>query len=77
MVDEMSPLAFNVQPAVLLAKELEAGRLNPRQPLPSESHLQQQYGGSRGTVRAAIRALRDRGMVVTFTGRGNYVVDRP
>lgn len=43
MIDEMSPLALNVLPADLLAKELEAGRLKPRQPLPSESHLQQQY----------------------------------
>ncbi|KIR61595.1 MULTISPECIES: GntR family transcriptional regulator [Micromonospora] len=76
MVDEMSPVAFYVQLAGLLTKEMEAGKLKPRQPLPSESHLQQQYGVSRGTVRAAIRLLRDRGLVVTSTGRGTYVVDR-
>ncbi|MFI9638911.1 GntR family transcriptional regulator [Micromonospora sp. NPDC051925] len=72
----MSPVAFYVQLADLVATEIETGRLQPRQPLPSESHLQQEYGVSRGTVRAAIRLLRDRGLVVTFTGRGTYVVDR-
>ncbi|SCL15777.1 GntR family transcriptional regulator [Micromonospora inyonensis] len=76
MVDEMSPVAFYVQLADLLAKQIEEEKLKPRQPVPSESQLQQQYGVSRGTVRAAIRLLRERGLVVTFTGRGTYVADR-
>ncbi|MFI0796986.1 GntR family transcriptional regulator [Micromonospora rubida] len=76
MVDEMSPVAFYVQLADLLAKQIEEGTLKPRQPLPSESTLQQEYGVSRGTVRAAIRLLRDRGMVVTFTGRGTFVAEK-
>ena len=76
MVDEMSPVAFYVQLADLLAKKIEEGKYKPRQPIPSEAHLEQEYGVSRGTVRSAIRLLRDRGLVVTFTGRGTFVTDR-
>ncbi|BCJ59652.1 hypothetical protein Jiend_30740 [Micromonospora endophytica] len=77
MVDEMSPVAFYVQLADLLAKQIEEGKLKPRQPLPSESTLQEEYGVARGTVRAAMRLLRERGLVVTFTGRGTYVAEKP
>ncbi|RLP84410.1 GntR family transcriptional regulator [Micromonospora sp. BL4] len=76
MVDEMSPVPFYVQLADLLAKQIESGKLKPRQPLPSETQLQQEYGVARGTVRSAVRLLRERGMVVTFTGRGTYVAER-
>ncbi|WDZ85908.1 GntR family transcriptional regulator [Micromonospora cathayae] len=76
MIDEMSPTPFYVQLADLLAKQIEEGKLKPRHPIPSESYLQQEYNVSRGTVRAAIRLLRDRGMVATFTGRGTYVTEQ-
>ncbi|MCX4469364.1 HTH-type transcriptional repressor YvoA [Micromonospora sp. MW-13] len=76
MVDEMSPIPFYVQLADLLAKQIEEGKLKPRQPLPSEATLQQEYGVARGTVRSAVRLLRDRGLVVTFTGRGTFVAEK-
>ncbi|CCH15818.1 GntR family transcriptional regulator [Micromonospora lupini] len=76
MVDEMSPVPFYVQLADALAKQIESGKLKPRQPLPSESTLQQEYGVARGTVRSAVRLLRERGLVVTFTGRGTFVSDK-
>ncbi|KXK59422.1 GntR family transcriptional regulator [Micromonospora rosaria] len=75
MVDEMSPVALYIQLADLLAKQIEEGKLKPRQPVPSEAHLQQQYGVSRGTVRSAIRLLRDRGLVVTLPARGTFVAE--
>jgi DNA-binding GntR family transcriptional regulator len=76
MVDPLSPTPLYEQLADLLAGMIERGELRPRQPLPSESFLQQEYGLARGTVRAAVRLLRDRGLVVTMPQRGTYVVDR-
>ncbi|MEU7926172.1 GntR family transcriptional regulator [Micromonospora sp. NPDC049801] len=77
MIDEMSPVALYIQLADLLAKKIESGKLKPRQPLPSEAHLQQEYGVARGTVRAAIRLLRERGLVVTLPARGTFVAEKP
>ncbi|GAB3950424.1 GntR family transcriptional regulator [Micromonospora vulcania] len=77
MVDEMSPVALYIQVADLLTKKIESGKLKPRQPLPSEAHLQQEYGVARGTVRAAIRLLRERGLVVTLPARGTFVAEKP
>ncbi|GIG92106.1 GntR family transcriptional regulator [Plantactinospora endophytica] len=73
MIDEMSPTPFYVQLADLLAKRIEDGELEPGQLLPSEAHIQQQYGVARGTVRAALKLLRERGLIVTMPQRGSYV----
>ncbi|HEU4346987.1 MAG TPA: winged helix-turn-helix domain-containing protein [Actinoplanes sp.] len=51
------------------------GELQPGDQLPSESYLQQTYGVSRVKARAAIRSLRERGLVVTLPQRGTYVTD--
>ncbi|WFE94006.1 GntR family transcriptional regulator [Micromonospora sp. WMMD987] len=75
-IDEMSPVPFYVQLADLLAKQIEDGTLMPRQPIPSEAYLQQTYGVSRGTVRAAVKLMRERGLVLTFAGRGTWVAEQ-
>ncbi|MFI2712301.1 GntR family transcriptional regulator [Micromonospora sp. NPDC018662] len=77
MIDPMSLTPLYVQVADLVAKRIEDGELQPRRPIPSESHLQQEYGVARGTVRQAVRLLRARGLVVTIPQRGTYVADRP
>lgn len=59
--------------AAELRERIESGRLRPRQLLPSELHLQQEFGVSRDTVRRAIGALSDLGLVRTVSGRGTYV----
>jgi DNA-binding GntR family transcriptional regulator len=46
----------------------EAGRR-----MPSETHLVQEYGLARGTVRQAMKALEDEGLVVRVQGRGTFV----
>jgi DNA-binding GntR family transcriptional regulator len=51
--------------------EYEAGRR-----VPSETHLVQEYGLARGTVRQAMKALEDDGLVVRVQGRGTFVVKR-
>lgn len=67
----MQPLY--VQLAALLEQQIQDGRLQPNRPIPSEHTLMQEHGVSRGTVRQAVRLLRERGLVATTPGRGTYV----
>ncbi|MEV4763777.1 GntR family transcriptional regulator [Micromonospora chokoriensis] len=76
MIDPLSPTPMYIQLADVIAKRIEAGELQPRRPIPSESTLQQEYGVARGTVRAAVRLLRERGLVMTVPQRGTYVSDK-
>lgn len=73
MLDPLSPTPIYVQLADVIAKRIETGELPPNRPIPSESTLQQEYGVARGTVRAAVRLLRERGLVMTVPQRGTYV----
>ena len=61
------------QLASLLREDIQAGRLQPGQRLPSEATLQQQYGLARETVRRAIAVLRTEGLVVVRRGHGVLV----
>ncbi|GLY96996.1 winged helix-turn-helix domain-containing protein [Actinoplanes sp. NBRC 103695] len=76
MIDPLAPTPLYVQLADLLARMIERGELKEGDPLPSESYLQQEYGLARGTVRSAVRLLRDRGLVTTAPQRGTYVTRR-
>ncbi|SBT50014.1 GntR family transcriptional regulator [Micromonospora narathiwatensis] len=76
MVDPLSPTPLYVQVANLVAKRIADGELEPLRPIPSESQLQQEYGVARGTVRQAVRLLRDRGLVMTVPQRGTYVAEK-
>ncbi|MFF5079455.1 winged helix-turn-helix domain-containing protein [Actinoplanes sp. NPDC000266] len=62
--------------ADLLAAMIERGDLKEGDTIPSESYLQQEHGLARGTVRSAIRVLRERGLVTTAPQRGTYVTRR-
>jgi DNA-binding GntR family transcriptional regulator len=73
MVDQLDPTPLKVQLANELRARIESGDLEPGQPIPSESYLQQEHGVSRGTVREAVAILREQGLVVTIQGRGTYV----
>ena len=76
MIDPLSPTPLYVQLADILEAKIKAGELAPRRPIPSESTLRQEYGVSRGTVRATVALLRERGLVVTVPQRGTYVVEQ-
>jgi GntR family transcriptional regulator len=76
-IDKMSHTPYYVQLADILDNRMERGDFDAGDPLPSESYLQQQYGLARGTVRAAIRLLNERGVARTIQGRGTYVLPRP
>ena len=61
----------------LLADELRrrimSGAVPPGAFLPSESALMREFHAARGTVREAVRLLRDEGIVITEHGRGTLV----
>ncbi|MBQ0977565.1 GntR family transcriptional regulator [Micromonospora sp. M61] len=60
-----------------LRANIEAGLIPPGALLPPESTLSADYRASRGTIRQAIAALRQAGLVVTEHGRGTYARPRP
>jgi GntR family transcriptional regulator len=72
----LDPRPLYVQLADAIADEIERGSLAPGQVLPSEPYLMQTHDVSRGTVRAAMRELRERGLIVTRPGKGSFVKDR-
>lgn len=72
-VDQLDPTPLWEQLAAILRARIQAGDYAPRQVLPSEAHLQQEHGVSRGTVRRAMAALGEQGWTVTVQGRGTFV----
>jgi GntR family transcriptional regulator len=58
-----------------LLLQMDQGTLRPGDRLPSEPELSQEYGASRNTVRLAIAALMNRGLVVPKQGLGTFVAD--
>jgi GntR family transcriptional regulator len=74
VIDHEGPTPLYVQVADAIEARIASGELQPNRPIPSENQLVQQYGVARGTARKAIELLRDRGLVMTVTGRGTYVI---
>lgn len=72
-VDHLDPTPLWQQLAAVLRQMIKSGQLKPRDPLPSETQLQQDHGVSRGTIRRALEVLRDEDLVVTIAGRGTFV----
>jgi GntR family transcriptional regulator len=72
-VDHLDPAPLYEQLAAILRRGIESGIYGSRDPLPSESTLQEEHGVSRGTVRRALDILRDEGLIITITGRGTFV----
>ncbi len=62
---------------VQLANYIEAriadGTLAPGARLPGERALAEEYGVALGTVRSALRVLRDKELLVTTPSKGTYV----
>lgn len=75
-VDHLDPTPLYEQLAAVLRQMINSGELQPRDPLPSESHLQQDHGVSRGTIRRALDILREEDLIITIAGRGTFVRPR-
>lgn len=61
-----------------LREQISSGDLPPNSPLPSHAEMEQRYGVSRTTARAAVEVLRGEGLVVVYNGRGAFVrAERP
>lgn len=59
-----------------LIERIRAGELKPDLPIPSETTLMQEHGAAKGTVREAVRYLRELGWAYTVPQRGTYVKRR-
>lgn len=60
-----------IQVADDVARRIDTGEITCR--LPSELALAEEYEVSPGTVRRGMAVLRERGLIVTIHGRGNFV----
>lgn len=54
--------------------EIRSGQLPHGARLPNERAMGEMYGVAPGTVRRAVRELRDRGLVVTLPNKGTFVL---
>jgi DNA-binding GntR family transcriptional regulator len=59
--------------AGVLARDIRGGKYPPESTLPSEKELTERYGVSRQTVRQALRAVRDQGLISSHPGIGTIV----
>jgi DNA-binding GntR family transcriptional regulator len=73
LVDQRDPTPLHEQLASILRAEISDGTYAATGMLPSESQLQQRHGVSRGTVRRAIDALEQEGLVTTIAARGTFI----
>jgi GntR family transcriptional regulator len=76
-IDHEGRLPVYVQLADILVERIRSGELVVGRTIPSEKTLQQDYGLSRGSVRAAVEVLRERGLVDTVPQRGTFVIKIP
>jgi GntR family transcriptional repressor for pyruvate dehydrogenase complex len=56
-------------------ESIRKGVMKPGDQLPPERELAQQFGVSRTAVREAVKALREKGHVEAYPGRGTFITD--
>jgi GntR family transcriptional regulator len=69
----LAAVPLYVQIAESVSRRIRAGELHVGERLPSERQLSEDLGVSRMTVRQALLALRDQGLIDGQPGRGNFV----
>lgn len=60
----------------ILRERIEKGYYKARMPIPSITHLEQEFGVARGTVRKVRDKLKEEGLLKAIPGKGTFVVDR-
>jgi GntR family transcriptional repressor for pyruvate dehydrogenase complex len=58
-----------------IEESIVRGELKPGDQLPAERELAQRLGVSRTAVREAVKALREKGLVEAYSGRGTFITD--
>ena len=76
MVNRSSPTPPWQQLAELLRARIESGELRPGDRIPSVVGLAQEYELAAGTVRKALTALQQEGLIVSRVGWGTFVAER-
>ena len=71
--DGSSPLYFQL--LSVIKRYISAGLLQPGDLLPSEAEMTRSFGISRSTVRLAMGALEEEGLVTRHRGRGTFVAE--
>ena len=77
MVDASRPVYVWQQVADWIARRIDSGELQPGARLEGERELAEQAGVAIGTVRRAVKELRERGLVVTLAAKGTYIAKPP
>ena len=72
-VDKSSPMPLYLQLAEILQARIDKGELLQGESLPSERMLREAYVVSRSTVREAVSHLKQKGIIETRRGSGNFV----
>ena len=60
-----------------LREQIRSGRLPVGGRLPGERLLCEEYGAALGTVRRAVRELKEEGLLGSVPAKGTYVLRRP
>lgn len=76
LLDRESPMPIFAQIRERLADAIAAGALPPHQRIPSERRLSERFGVSRMTVRQALDALANDGLLYSVPGTGTFVAER-
>ncbi len=75
-IDPDDPRPASQQIANMLRAAILTRKFSPGEKLPSGPQLVERFGVAKATAEAAIRALREEGLVVTRPGSGTYVRER-
>lgn len=70
---ESVPLYYQL--GSLLREKIVSGQLSPGDRIPTEAELSQEYGVSRITVRQALAAMEEDGLIRREAGRGTFVTE--
>lgn len=73
-LDKEGPDPVWLQLAAVLVARIERGDYPPHRPIPSITHLVQEFGVARGTIRKTTAFLAERGRVRIVNGKGVYVL---
>jgi GntR family transcriptional regulator len=74
-ISKDSPIPLYFQLKELLRQEIESGRWQPGQQIPSETEMCEAFGISRTVVRQALRELEYHGLLYREQGKGTFVAE--